>query len=321
MPLALDARQRAMLQEMGVHVWLAGTDAAVAAPGAGHASGTASARLASTHAPPASRAATAPPVAAPASTHAAPAVPAQAAVVLQAVGGANWSELQQAAAHCQACSLCAGRSRTTLSPGSGGADWMVVGDPPDEAEDAAGHPFAHEAGVLLDNMLAALGLQRSTEAGADLVPQPATVANVSPVEHSEPAQRGHRQAAPGAAGSAPSARAYVSNVVKCRPPHGTLVQADNLAQCAAYLQREIALVQPKVIVAMGRFANQLLLGETPELATLPLGKLRGQLRHYRGIVVVPTYHPKTLLHNPADKAKAWADLCLAADVVAGLRTP
>jgi DNA polymerase len=74
-----------------------------------------------------------------------------------------------------------------------------------------------------------------------------------------------------------------------------------------------------VILAMGRFANQLLLGETPELATLPLGKLRGQVHHYRGIAVLPTYHPKALLRNPADKAKAWVDLCLAAEVVDGVR--
>jgi DNA polymerase len=103
-------------------------------------------------------------------------------------------------------------------------------------------------------------------------------------------------------------------VVKCRPPHGQIPQAADLAQCAQYLQREIALVQPKVILAMGRFAIQTLLAEHGALATQPLGKLRGTVYQYQGIPVITTYHPKLLLRNSADKAKAWADLCLAMDV-------
>jgi DNA polymerase len=87
-----------------------------------------------------------------------------------------------------------------------------------------------------------------------------------------------------------------------------------LQQCAAYLQREIALVQPSVILAMGRFAQQALLADQPELVSLPLGKLRGTVHRYRDIPVVFTYHPKALLRNTADKGKAWADLCLAASV-------
>jgi DNA polymerase len=149
---------------------------------------------------------------------------------------------------------------------------MVVGEPPDEDEDRAGQPFAEQAGLLLDNMLKAVGASR-TGAG--------------------------------------STGAYLTNVVKCRPPQGRIAQAAELAQCAAYLQREIALVQPKIILAMGRFANQLLLGEHPELATVPLGKLRGTVYRYQGIAVVATYHPNVLLRDSAHKAKAWADLCLA----------
>jgi DNA polymerase len=152
------------------------------------------------------------------------------------------------------------------------ADWMVVGDPPDEEEDQGASPFAGQAGVLLGNMLRAVGVQRG---------------------------------ATGAQG------AYVTNVVKCRPPHGHVVQAAELAQCAQFLNREIELIQPKMIVSMGRFANQLLLSEHPELANLPLGKLRGTLYRYQGVPVLVTYHPKVLLRASADKAKAWADLCLA----------
>jgi DNA polymerase len=149
---------------------------------------------------------------------------------------------------------------------------MIVGDPPDEEEDRAGAPFADQAGLLLDNMLKAVGARR---------------------------------------GGAGEAGAYVTNVVKCRPPHGRIPQAAELAQCAQFLNREIALVQPKVILSMGRFANQLLLSAEPALANQPLGKLRGSVHRYQGGAVVVTYHPKVLLRASADKGKAWADLCLA----------
>ncbi|WP_395668535.1 uracil-DNA glycosylase [Rhodoferax sp.] len=293
MPLDLDARQRAMLEEMGVHVWLPIADTVASTPGASDAMRDAGA----------------------APAQAAPRAVAALHAPTRPLDSAGWTDLQQAAAQCQACGLCAGRSRSTLLPITGHADWMVVGDPPDEAEDAVGRPFVHDAGVLLDNMLAALGLTRSTKSAEDSHAQ----SEARPAADPEARPHAHLGATPGAGIVAPAALAYVTNVVKCRPPHGTLVQANDLAQCATYLQREIALVQPKVILAMGRFANQLLLGETPELATLPLGKLRGQVHHYRGIAVLPTYHPKALLRNPADKAKAWVDLCLAAEVVDGVR--
>lgn len=248
MGLELDERQRAMLQEMGVHVWLPlPASVLVQRPAAPRP-----------HAP----------VAAPRIAVVVP-LPVEA-VALQSTG---WPALQQAAATCQACSLCAGRKHTTLHPPlAEQADWLVVGDPPDEDEDRLAQPFVEQAGLLLDNMLKAVGASR-TGAG--------------------------RQGA------------YLTNVVKCRPPQGQLPQAADLAQCADYLQREVALVQPKVILAMGRFATQVLLSEHPEQAALPLGKQRGRVYRYRGIPVVVTYHPKVLLRASADKAKAWADLCLA----------
>jgi len=75
---------------------------------------------------------------------------------------------------------------------------------------------------------------------------------------------------------------------------------------------QVALLQPKIIVAMGRFAMQSLLKDTvPQVESMPLGKLRGQIYSYRGIPVVVTYHPAYLMRSLAEKAKAWADLCLA----------
>ncbi len=281
MALELDERQRAMLQEMGVHVWL---------PGAVSAGGAKTPQPVRAAPPAPVRAPLTPAAAAPASL-----TPSQNAVVAD-VTSLDWSAVQQAASACQACTLCAGRSHTTLQPPteaqgwSGRAHWMLVGDQPDEEEDAAGRAFADAGGALLNNMLKALALVRVNDGPGGV--------NRSPV--------------------APRHAAYVTNVVKCRAPHGAQPQAADLAQCAAFLLREIALVQPKVILAMGRFANQLLLSETPELAGLPLGKLRGRVYRYRGIAVVVTYHPKFLMRNSADKAKAWADLCLAADTLDAL---
>ena len=215
----------------------------------------------------------------------------------------DWQALHAAVQACQACALCAGRSHATLLPPAtetARCDWMVLGDPPDEDEDRSGAPFAGQDGVLLAHMLRALGLQR-----ANPLPSPATTTSA-----------GAATTTAAMAPALPPARlAYVSNVLKCRPAHGASATAAELAACSAWLQREIALVQPKLILSMGRFANQLLLGETPQLATLPLGKLRGTVHRYQGIAVVITYPPKLLMRNSADKAKAWADLCLAYKLV------
>ncbi len=287
MPLSLDTRQRAMLLEMGVRVWLPGTDFAVADSSA--LPGAVTAKQLSPHdvlrttpkaqAPqpglPAHR-----PI--PASTVATAAPRGDGANDLSQIATMDWDALARTAADCQACGLCAGRSRSMLSAQAGRrARWMVVGDPPGEDEDAAGQPFTGEAGLLLANMLKAVGATRG-------------------------------ELAPGLEA------AYVTTVSKCRPPQGRVPQAAELAQCAAYLQREIALVQPAVIVAMGRFANQVLLQDYPQEAALPLGRQRGQVYRYQGVPVLVTYTPQALLRQPADKAKAWADLCLAMDL---LQTP
>ena len=103
---------------------------------------------------------------------------------------------------------------------------------------------------------------------------------------------------------------YIANVVKCRPADDSHPQADEIAQCLPYLQRQIELVQPKVIVALGKVAATNLLGE--EVA---LDALRGSLHDYCGIPVIVTYHPAYLLRKPTAKAQAWQDLCFAVDVM------
>ncbi|MDH3914826.1 MAG: uracil-DNA glycosylase, partial [Chromatiales bacterium] len=107
---------------------------------------------------------------------------------------------------------------------------------------------------------------------------------------------------------------YIANVLKCRPPNNRDPSQNEASQCAPYLQRQIRLVAPSVILAVGRVAAQNLLG-----ADGPLGRMRGQIHHY-GVHEVPlvvTYHPAYLLRRPAEKAKAWRDLLLAAQVVSG----
>jgi DNA polymerase len=108
---------------------------------------------------------------------------------------------------------------------------------------------------------------------------------------------------------------FIANVLKCRPPANRNPQPEEMVKCAPYLQRQVELLQPKIILALGRFAAQALLqASVPEVATIPLGKLRGQVHSYQGVPVVVGYHPAYLLRTPQDKAKSWADLCLAQEV-------
>jgi DNA polymerase len=105
---------------------------------------------------------------------------------------------------------------------------------------------------------------------------------------------------------------YIANVLKCRPPGNRNPEPQEVAQCEPFLRRQVALVQPRMILAMGRFAVQTLLRSQE-----PVGRLRGRVHQYEGVPVVVTYHPAYLLRNLQDKAKAWADLCLAMDQVDG----
>lgn len=183
----------------------------------------------------------------------------------------DWAALRATVAGCQACSLGASRTQAVFGVGHEQADWMIVGEAPGEQEDREGEPFVGRAGQLLDRMLHAIDLTRGEDA--------------------------------------PARQVFIANVLKCRPPSNRNPQPQEVSQCEPYLLRQMALVQPKVILAMGRFAVQSLL-KTSE----PIGKLRGRVHTVQGVPVVVTYHPAYLLRNPADKALAWADLCLAREV-------
>lgn len=271
MSLPLDARQRAMLEEMGIRLFLpegqpAGgvrvaeeawepSGAPVVADTPATFTATGDAAAAASRGPTPARPLPAAPAPAPAAV--ARTTPAGA---LPNVEGLSWDALAETAAG------LAGTGRMVFGAGDVSADWLLVGEPLTEEEELDATPFAGQAGKLLDNMLSALGLNR-------------------------------RQGV------------YLTNAVKARPPTRGL-QPHELAAWEAILRRQVALVQPRVILAMGRFPVQLLLQSTE-----PLGRLRGQTHSYQGVPVVVTYAPGYLLRTMPDKARAWADLCLARSMV------
>jgi uracil-DNA glycosylase family 4 len=105
---------------------------------------------------------------------------------------------------------------------------------------------------------------------------------------------------------------YIANIVKCRPPGNRDPQPDEVAACRAYLERQIELVQPRVIVALGRIAAQTLLGTDS-----PIGRMRGQWFRVLGVPTMVTYHPAALLRNPALKRATWEDMQQVRDRLAG----
>ena len=246
--LKLDARRRAMLDEMGVKVWWPMPEVAEVAPAAMEAAAVAEPpptvreREPSVAEAPAARPVAAAP--APAARPTAPALLAQGAAVLVDAPRRLYAEAAAEAAQ-------------------GG--WLVVADMPPEADGRHGEPFAGDAGKLLDNMLRALKLHDGR----------------TPVH----LMRTHRGVGAGQPGSP-------------RPMD------------EAFAEHAAALA-PSLVLAMGPLAAQSLMQSTD-----PLGKLRGRavpLPLASGVPVVATYHPAYLLRNQADKGRAWADLCLAAE--------
>jgi uracil-DNA glycosylase family 4 len=184
----------------------------------------------------------------------------------------EWPELKARVAGCRDCPLHASRRQTVFGVGDEAADWLFVGEGPGADEDAQGEPFVGQAGKLLDNMLAAIGLKR----GADV---------------------------------------YIANLVKCRPPGNRNPEPHEALQCEPYLHRQIELIRPKLIVALGRIAAANLLASEASVSSM-----RGKIHRYRGIPLIVTYHPAYLLRNLTDKAKAWEDLLFAVRTMRGLQT-
>jgi DNA polymerase len=189
--------------------------------------------------------------------------------VIARVAAMDWPALKQQVADCRRCGLCQGRKNTVFGVGDEKAKWLFIGEGPGRNEDMQGEPFVGPAGKLLDNMLAAMGVKRGDNA-------------------------------------------YIANIVKCRPTdengRDRPPSPQEVAACLPYLQRQIALIQPTVLVALGKTAALALLGLDP---STPVSRLRGTVHRYQDQPLVVTYHPAYLLRTLNDKSKAWADLCLA----------
>ncbi|MCA1323492.1 uracil-DNA glycosylase [Herbaspirillum sp. alder98] len=185
------------------------------------------------------------------------------------IAAMDWSQVRQTVSDCRRCGLCNGRKNTVFGVGDEKARWLFIGEGPGRNEDLQGEPFIGPAGKLLDNMLLSMGVRRGENA-------------------------------------------YIANIVKCRPTDDNgrdrPPSPQEVAACMPYLQRQIALIQPTVLVALGKTAALSLLGLDP---STPVSKLRGTVHRYQDLPLVVTYHPAYLLRTLADKSRAWADLCLA----------
>ena len=177
----------------------------------------------------------------------------------------SWDRLIAEIAECRLCPLHQTRTRTVPGTGDRSAGLLVIGEAPGADEDRQGEPFVGRAGKLLTNMLRAIGLDRD--------------------------------------------RVFITNILKCRPPRNRDPRPDEAAACRGYLERQLDLLAPRLILVVGRIAAQQLL-QTDR----PLSALRGSATRLpdRDTPVVVTYHPAYLLRSPEQKAKAWQDLQLAA---------
>ncbi len=174
--------------------------------------------------------------------------------------GLTLENLNSKILRCTKCQLA--RTRNNVVPGEGVAnpDVLVIGEGPGYDEDMSGRPFVGKAGVLLDKMLAAIGLDRKKNC-------------------------------------------YIANVVKCRPPNNRDPEAAEEAACWGFLEAQIHILKPKMILCMGRIAGHKVLD-----CQTPLNQLRGQFFDYNGIPLMVSYHPSALLRDENLKRPAWEDL-------------
>jgi len=185
----------------------------------------------------------------------------------------DWTSLESAISGCTACGLCRGRTRVVPGVGDRKAAWLFVGEGPGFHEDQQGEPFVGRSGQLLDNMMRAMGLRRGENT-------------------------------------------YIANIVKCRPTDDTgkdrPPSLEEASTCRTYLDSQIALIEPRIIIALGRTAAVSLLNTDPQATLASLrGKVHSLSMGGRDIPLIATYHPAYLLRNPISKRQAWADLCRA----------
>jgi len=174
------------------------------------------------------------------------------------------SDLRDEIGDCTRCKLSKGRTNIVFGEGNPGARLMFIGEGPGREEDAQGRPFVGEAGMLLTKLIEKMSIGDDNIKRSDV---------------------------------------YIANIVKCRPPMNRDPEDDEVASCRGFVERQIEIIGPEVIVTLGRIALQTLLNR-PELR---ITAVRGMFFEYKGIAVMPTFHPAYLLRNPKDKWLTWSD--------------
>ena len=172
----------------------------------------------------------------------------------------EWKELQSQCMACTRCGLCQTRHHVVFGVGNPDADVMFIGEGPGEQEDLRGEPFVGPAGMLLDDMLSIIDLDRKTNC-------------------------------------------YIANIVKCRPPHNRDPEEEEQEACIGYLRSQIALVNPKIIVCLGRIAAQQLIARDFRIT-----RQHGQWIQKDGIWMMAIYHPSALLRDVSKRPETFDDL-------------
>jgi uracil-DNA glycosylase family 4 len=165
---------------------------------------------------------------------------------------------------CVRCKLSENRKNIVFGEGNQGARIMFIGEGPGREEDIQGRPFVGDAGMLLTKLIEKMSIGDVNLKRDDV---------------------------------------YIANIVKCRPPMNRDPEEDEISTCRAFVERQIEIIQPRVIITLGRIALQTLLNRQE----LKITAVRGNFFDYKGIPVMPTFHPAYLLRNPKDKWLTWSD--------------
>lgn len=172
----------------------------------------------------------------------------------------DWSELQKRCSECRQCALCTTRHHVVFGVGNQQTDIMFIGEGPGEQEDLRGEPFVGPAGLLLDDMLSIIDLDRKRNC-------------------------------------------YIANIVKCRPPHNRDPLETEQDACIGYLQEQIALIKPKMIVCLGRIAAMRIIRGDYRIT-----REHGQWVEKDGIWMTAIYHPSALLRDVSKRPETFDDL-------------
>jgi DNA polymerase len=171
----------------------------------------------------------------------------------------DWEKLEQACLNCSACELCRTRTNVVFGVGRKNSDVMFIGEGPGEQEDLKGEPFVGAAGMLLDDMMSIIDLNRENS--------------------------------------------YIANIVKCRPPGNRDPKEEEQSACIGYLRNQVALIQPKIIVCLGRIAAMKIIHPNFRIT-----REHGTWTERGGIWMTAIYHPSALLRDVTKRPETFDDL-------------